>query len=237
MSPKELRAFRESLGFSRRQFAPKLFISEPTLERWERGQGKPGDVQLLILSRMRAHLGTGQPGADFQYDVGAEAVAGDMLRENRQLVVETLRGMGIVPLKGRKTKNGQDWWFRFGLGWATGEPIELVLACEGSERPMRPIIDFTLVAAADWKNSRELPDALRKICRDHRISWDVVHNDKGQPTIELYYRVFSTGCNSETVKHVIGNFGSCWRRIRTTLVDPVPSRSGALAARDGKASR
>jgi len=95
---KELRAFRESRGRSRRKFAPKLFISEPTLERWERGQGGPREVYLLILKRMREHLGAGHSIACFQYDAGVEAYEADVQHDEEEMIVETLRGPGALVL-------------------------------------------------------------------------------------------------------------------------------------------
>jgi transcriptional regulator with XRE-family HTH domain len=216
MSPKELRAFREGLGLSRREFAPKLFISEPTLERWERGQGGPREVHLRILRRMREHLGAGHSLSYFNYDAGAEVPA-ELLHEERQLIIDTLKSQAVVLLAEQGPDDGGDWSLRFGLGWAAGEPIELSLVCEGSDAPTRPTIDFTLRATAKSANASEAAATLQEACFNHGISCKLT--DRGRrATVELRQRLFNTGCNPETVKHVLGNYQSCWNRLRKALL-------------------
>ncbi|MFO7958002.1 MAG: hypothetical protein R6X33_12990 [Candidatus Brocadiia bacterium] len=116
MTPEELWAFREGLGMSRREFAPKRFISEPTLERWERGQGGPREVPLHILRRMREHIAGGRSMAYFEYDAGASPPPPGLLHDERQLIIEALRGVGIVPLEDGSAQEGVDWSMRFAPG-------------------------------------------------------------------------------------------------------------------------
>ena len=105
MSPEELRAFRENIGLSRREFAPKLFISEPTLERWERGQGDIGKVQLRILRKMREHLGAGHALSYFEYDADAE-LPDEALHDERQAIIDILKSQMIVLLKAQESVTG-----------------------------------------------------------------------------------------------------------------------------------
>ena len=213
MSPKELRAFRESIGMSRREFAPKVFISEPTLVRWERGQGGPREVHLLILRRMREHLGAGHSLAYFQYDADADVPA-ELLHDDRQLIIDTLKSRAVVLLEEHGPDDGGDWLLRFSLGWAAGEPIDLVLLCEGSERPSRPIIDFSLEITADWGDGRHGTEVVARVCRAHRVAWGMTVGSKGRCTATIFYRLFSVCCNPEAVKHVLGNYQSCWSRLK-----------------------
>ncbi len=216
MSPRELRAFRESIGLSRREFAPKLFISEPTLERWERGQGGPREVHLRILRRMREHLGAGHTLTYFQYDAGNEVPA-ELLHEERQLIIDTLKSRTVVLLTEEGPDDQGDWFLRFGLGWAAGKSAELSLICEGSDAPTRPTIDFTVNATTKSANTEEVSGILQEACFNHGISWKMT--DKGKRmTVEIRQRLFSTGCNPETIKHVLGNFQSCWNRLTKVLL-------------------
>ena len=221
MSPKELRAFRESLGLSRREFAPKLFISEPTLERWERGQGSPRDVHLQILRRMREHLGAGHSIAYFQYDASSVACAAEIQQAEKQTIVETLRGMGAFLLTEEEASDGKDWSLRFSPGWEVGEPIELTLLCEGSRRPERPVIDFTLEMTAKREYTQIRSDKLQETCFRHGISWRIASQSRGGLKIALRQRIFATGCNPETLRHVLGNFYSCWQRMKVVLRLPI----------------
>jgi transcriptional regulator with XRE-family HTH domain len=217
MSPKELRAFRESLGLSRRAFAPKLMISDPTLERWERGQGGPREAHLQILKRMREHLGAGHPIAYFQYDAGEEARAAEVENEDKQMIVETLRGLGALVLVEEQSQDRRDWSVSFGLGWSVGERIDVALHCEGSDRPERPAIDFILEITASHADVRVLSTPLQRVCRNHSIFGSVARRDGGGAVIVMRDRLFTTGCNPETVKHVVGNYRSCWQRLKAIL--------------------
>jgi transcriptional regulator with XRE-family HTH domain len=221
MSPKELRAFRESLGLSRREFAPKLFISEPTLERWERGQGSPRDVHLQILRRMREHLGAGHSIAYFQYDASSVAGAAVIQQKEKQTIVETLRGMGAFLLTEEEVSDGKDWCLSFSPGWDVGEPTQLTLLCEGSERPERPVIDFTVEITAKGEYAQMPSDKLQEICFHHGISWRMTSQRKGRLRIALRQRIFTTACNPETLRHVLGNFYSCWQRMKVVLRLPI----------------
>ena len=217
MSPKELRAFRERLGLSRREFAPKLFISEPTLERWERGQGGPGKVHLQILRRMREHLSAGHSLAYFEYDAGAEARAAETRNDERRMIVETLEGLGALVLDEKESRDGADWSVSFGMGWAVSEPSEVSLRCEGSHRPERPAIDFALEIETGSGDVTATSEAVESVCRDHSVFGEVGDNRKGGMTITLRHRLFTTGCNPRTVAHVAGNFRSCWQRLKDTI--------------------
>ena len=218
MSPKELRAFREGLGLSRREFAPKLFISEPTLERWERGQGSPRGIHVHILRCMQEHLSTGRSLAYFQYDAAARLAAAEQFQEERQIIIDTLGGMAIGLLEEKSSKDGDDWLLRFGLPWAAGEPIDLVLSCEGSQRPSRPILDFSLEITADWGDARHAAELVAGVCRDHRVGWGVTAGSRGRCTATIFYRLFSVCCNPEAVKHLLGNYQSCWNRLKKALL-------------------
>jgi len=218
MSPEELRAFRESLGLSRREFAPKLFISEPTLERWERGQGGPRDIHLHILRGMRERLSGAQPDAYFQYDAASDPDAAELLPNTKQLVIETLRGVGNVLLEEAHAEDGSDWSLRFSPSWAVGQPIRLALVCDGSDRPARPAIDFTLEVTADRLDLREVADAIQRLCFRHGVSCTPPTKSSERSTIELRQRVFRTGCNPATLKHVLRNYQSCWPRLEKTVL-------------------
>ena len=220
MTPKELRAFRESLGLSRREFAPKVFISEPTLERWERGQGGPREIHLHILRRMRDHLGAGHSISYFQYDADATVPISDLPHDEKQTIIETLRGMAAVVLEETEGQNDRDWSVRFGLGWAVGEPIDVALRCEGSERPERPTIDFSLEITAEGQDVDDVFGRLQPICFRHGLSWNVESEEHDRLTVALRQRIFTTGCNPETIRHVIGNYHSCWQLVKAALVSP-----------------
>ena len=220
MSPNELRAIRESLGLSRRVFAPKLFISEPTLERWERGQGGPRELHLQIIRRMREHLGAGHCISYFHYDAGEEARAKEVRHETKEMVVETLRGLGGVVVAEKEFRNGQDWALSFGLGWTIGKPADVTLHCEGSERTERPIIDFVLEISARCEDMAALSAQLQRLCQRHGIFGSAKSNRNGRMIVSLGYRLYKTGSNPETVAHIVGNFRSCWKRLKVALSFP-----------------
>ncbi|MBM4035093.1 MAG: helix-turn-helix domain-containing protein [Planctomycetes bacterium] len=227
MSPDELRAFRVSLGMSRREFARQLFISEPTLERWERGQGGPREIHLHVLDRMREHLGAGRPTAYFRYDAGPGLPAAERLRDEERLVVETLRGMGITPREEQRSQDGLDWLVRFSLGWKEGEGDALALVCRGSDRPERPAIDFALEVRDAPLDGDRVGQELLEIFTNHCLLWKLAPRSSGPWAIELRHRLFKTGCNPETIRHVIGNFFSCWHRLCQTTIHP-PIQSSPL---------
>lgn len=217
MSPQELRAFRESLGLSRREFAPKLFISDPTLERWERGQGGPRQVHLQILRRMREHLSAGHSLTYFHYDAGVETKAKAVRRETQEMIVETLRGLGALVVAEREADDGPAWSVTFGLGWAVGSPIDVTLRCDGSESPERPYLDFTFEVVAPGARTADLSAQVSRIGRDHAVWTDVASRKDGQIAVAMRCRLFETGCNPETVAHLAGSFRSCWGRLESTL--------------------
>jgi len=218
MSPRELRAFRESLGLTRRQFAPKLFISDPTLERWERGQGGPREVHLQILRRMREHLSAGHSIAYFHYDAGIEERAKEVRHETMEMIVETLRGLGALVIAEEKSDDDQDWSVTFGLGWAVGSPIDVTLRCDGSERHERPCIDFAFEVTAPDDDIPGLSAKVNRIGFDHCVWAGARSRDDGCAVVSMRDRLFKTGCNPETVAHLAGNFRSCWGRLKGSLI-------------------
>jgi len=214
MSPRELRAFRESLGLSRREFAPKIFISEPTLERWERGQGGPGELHLQILKRMREHHMVGRSIAYFQYDASSEAGIAQVRHEQKLMVIETIQGLGALTITEEASDSGKNWSVTFGMGWAVGEPEQFLLRCDGSELPERPAIDFTLEVTTKLEHSVHVRARLQDVCLHHRVFGEVTSREDGRSLITLGHRLFATGCNPETIAHVVGNFRSCWQRLK-----------------------
>jgi transcriptional regulator with XRE-family HTH domain len=221
MSPKELRAFRENIGLSRREFAPKLFISEPTLERWERGQGEIGKVQLRILHKMREHLGAGHALAYFEYDAEADP-PDDVLREERQVIIDILKSQMIVLLTEQEPDDNGSWTLCFGLGETLSRSVNLVLFCEGSDSPTRPSIDFTLHIAAGFAVIEGARAKLDEVCFNHGVAWNVIGRDKKRITIGLRQRIYNTNCNPETIKHVMGSLRSCWGRLKEFLIPQQP---------------
>ncbi|HBC89315.1 MAG TPA: hypothetical protein DCZ94_20430 [Lentisphaeria bacterium] len=217
MNPAEIRSFRNSLGLSRRDFAPKLYISEPTLERWERGQGAPRELHLRILNRMRESLGSGRPATYFQYDNVSDDIANESPIEDKQLVTETLKSMSIVLLSEEISKDGNDWLLSFSLGWKTVKPLNLLLACEGSKRPTNPVVDFILLITSNNIDSNRVREILPEICFNHGASWILSTKAKGGCQIKLKQRIFKTGINHETIKHVLGNLFSCWNKSKAYL--------------------
>ena len=225
LSPVGLRAFRKSIGQSRREFAPRLFISEATLERWERGQGGPGKIHLLILHRMREHLGAGHSLTRFQYDRDVDVPA-ELLHDERRLIIDTLKGQSVVLLEERGPDARSDWMLRFELGWAAGDRFDLSLVCEGSDNLLRPAIDFILKATVKSVDTRQAAGTVQEICFSHCVSWKMTA--KGKCTaLNLSQRIFKTGCDSETVRHVMANILACWSRVRKALFreeQPTPRR-------------
>jgi len=225
----ELRAFREGLGLSRREFAPKLFISEPTLERWERGQGGPREIHLQILRRMREHLGAGQSIAYFQYDAAEDAV--NPSQDRKRIVTEALRSAGALLRKEEDSEDGSAWVLCFGLAWAPRESTELSLTCEGSYRPERPSIDFSLNVICDPKKLGDIAEELTDVCFTHRMACRQLAGGGNGAVLALGQRVFNTGFNSDTVRHVLRNYRSCWERVRECL------RAGTPAQRPSRRRR
>lgn len=227
MTPRELRAFRESTGASRKEFARQLFISEPTLERWERGQGGPREIHLHILRGMRERLGSANREPYFQYDPKAADPVAELPGGEKRLVTETLRGMAAVLLEERHSEGGTDWDLRFGLGWAAGDSLEVSLTCEGSQRPERPAVDFVLEVFGPIPNPTENGSPVRDICFNHGLSWHRANTRDGRTAFLLRQRLFKTGCNAETIRHVVRNYHSCWQRLRAALLQPEGALTGA----------
>jgi transcriptional regulator with XRE-family HTH domain len=228
MSPTELRAFRERLQLSRREFAPRLFISEPTLERWERGQGRPREVHLRILQSMAQSSVTRNSLNYFEYDA-ASCLPAELLRDEKKLVVDTLRDLALPLLEQRVTNNGHDWWLRFDVDWALEERASLALICEGSSLPARPYVSFGLDVSVGGGDMRRLSDACGDVSFGHELACRLVRDQNSSTTAQLRERVFTTGLNPETVRHVIRALRSCWERLRVALLQ----ERGLLPAGDG----
>lgn len=240
MSPEELRAFRESLGLSRREFAPKLFISEPTLERWERGQGGPREPHVQMLRRMREHVKSGQSLAYFRYDSGAEPADGPP--DDRQTISGTLKALGALPCGERGSRDGRTWTLLFSPDWPAREAARVSLAVMSSFLPQRPTIDFMLSVECDLSPLDGIHRNINTICADHGMAWQPTGRWENPSGLALYHRIFNTACDSETVQHVYGNLRSCWGRICKDVLsreDPGQSPRGTrktlTAARSGKA--
>jgi hypothetical protein len=166
---------------------------------------------------MREHLGAGNPFAYFQYDSDGDAPEVDLPHDEKETIVETLRGMAAVVLEEEASGSDGDWSVRFGLGWAAGGALEVTLVCTGSERPERPYTDFTLEVVVKSKHLRGLAEGLHSVCFRHGVSWSTVHSDHEVGTVALRQRVFSTGCNPDTIRHVVGNHYSCWQLVAQML--------------------
>jgi transcriptional regulator with XRE-family HTH domain len=239
VSPQELRAFREGLGLSRREFAPKLFISEPTLERWERGQGGPREIHLQILRRMREHLGTGQSFAYFQYDSAQDTV--DPSHDRKRVVIEALRSAGALLRREEDSDDGSAWVLHFGLDWASRESADVPLTCEGSYRPERPFVDLTLHVVLDPGRPVDITTKeLADLFFTHRIVCRRLDRAKRGAVLELGQRIFDTGFNSDTVRHVLRSYQSCWNRLVERVVRNVSpeqrsrKRRAALSGAPGR---
>ena len=229
MSPQELRAFRESLGLSRREFAPRLFISEPTLERWERGQGGPREIHLRILRRMRKRLRAGNATAYFQYDAAGDVV--NPSQECRQIVIEALKAAGAVLCEEKDSADGSTWLLRFSLDWAPGESIGASLTCEGSYKFERPSIDFALEVVCDSASVQSAAEELTEACLTHGIAWGPLRDVKRRSGLVLRQRTFNSACDAETIQHVLGNLRSCWDRMNERL------RAGGPPQRSSRKNR
>ena len=214
MQPYELRAFRESLGLTRQEFAPKLFISTPTLERWERGQGGPREFHLRILRRMQEFLSAGQSITYFQYDAGEDTL--NQTREAKATVVESLKALGLPLYKEGTSEDGESWWLQFGLGWASDSSVQTSLLCEGSCRAECPSIDFTMRIALDSRDLNGLTEKILQICFNHAIVPNVSRS-RSKVELSLRQRMFDSACNPQTIQHILGNYRSCWNRLKGVL--------------------
>lgn len=223
MLPTELRALRESLGLSRREFAPMLYISEPTLERWERGRGGPREVHLAILNRLREHLDAGKPLAYFEYDAAVPSTAAQSLLDAKSAVLRTLKELGAVLLE-EDDATGDDWALRFGVGWEAEPSLDLTLLCSGSRRPERPVVDFTLQVVDRRVKGGLSWEVIETACFNHGVAWMPEGPRGGRHKVALRQRGFRTSCTPETIRHAVGNLRSCWARIREAV--NVPDGSG-----------
>jgi transcriptional regulator with XRE-family HTH domain len=215
MLPEELRAFRESLGLSRREFAPRLFISEPTLERWERGQGGPREPHVHILRRMRDQLARKSQYSFFRYDASEEPAAPS--EDLRQGIVEGVRAAGGV-LRGRRTsKKGLKWSLRFSLADPSEGSSEVRVTCEGSFDPRRPSIDFTLFVPCDEAPTKEVLRRITSVCFAHGAACGWPRRAGRRCVLPLGNRLFNTGCSPEAVRCVLDNLRACWRAVKRQL--------------------
>jgi transcriptional regulator with XRE-family HTH domain len=221
MSPEELRTFRESLGLSRKEFAPKLHISEPTLERWERGQSGPRDIHLHILRQMKEHLDAGHSITYFQYDTIEKPE--DSPDDIRHIISGALKAVGILLYREQRDRESETWTLTFTVGWTWGEPIETSLVCEGSFKSERPAIDFTMTIACGKNDFSDAMNELAPICFDHGISWQSF-TDKRRSGLMLRQRLFNTACNPATVQHLLGNYRSCFNKLKNLMERPKGSR-------------
>ena len=218
MAPAEIRAIREGLRLSRRAFAPKLLISESTLVRWERGDTEPGEAHVSILRRMQQYLSSALPGSGVQYDPAMVPSAADGAREEKDVVAGALKEMGIHLIKEKWTKDSHDWWLSFDPRWAVKDAPKLSLTCSGTKDARRPFLSFELCVTMENGTSPNLIDTARRVASDHALGFEVVADGKGQPELKFGYRLFTTGFNSDTMKHVIRNFASCWGRLEKALL-------------------
>ena len=213
--PQELRAFRESLGLTRQEFAPKLFISTPTLERWERGQGGPREFHLRILRRMQEFLSAGQSIAYFQYDAAEDTL--NQTREAKATVVESLKSLGLSLYEEKTSEDNESWWLHFGLSWASADSVQISLLCEGSCRAERPSIDFTMRVILDSGSLQGITENILQICFDHAIVPNVSRR-RSKVELSLRQRMFDSACNPQTIQHILGNYRSCWNRLEKEIV-------------------
>ncbi len=201
--------------------------SESTLRQFNRKtaacpvQGGPREPHLHILRRMREHLSAGHSLTYFQYDATKDASLTEPPNENQRIIIETLQGMAVVLLD-EKTKNDGNWTLRFGLGWTTARDVDLELSCDGSEQPQRPAIDFTLKITLNENDIRQAIESLPDLCYRHGVSWKLSQKTRKRNSIELRQRLFSPGCNPETVKHIFGNYHSYWDQLQKQIMQPLP---------------
>ena len=237
MSPAEIRGIREGLRLSRRAFVPKLLISESTLVRWERGDTEPSEAHVSILRRMQQYLSTARPSSGVQYDPGLVPSAADGTREEKDVVVGALKEIGIHLIKEKWAEDSHDWWLTFDPRWVVKDAPKLSLTCSGTKDATWPFLSLELCATMENATSRDLIDKARHAAFDHALGFEAAAGSGKRAKLRFSYRLFTTGFNSDTVKHVIGNFASCWRRVGKTSVALPPEHSGAGMDGRGKASR
>lgn len=231
MSPGELRSLRERLGLSRRELAPKLGVSEPTLFRWERGQGAPKEHHLRMLDRLREHAEAGRSLTYFQYDaIGDLPSHGDMARQTIIEVIESIGGRlsGQDDSEDKTTSS-----LSFHTGWEAGPSVRAALVCEGSYRPERPSIDFALHVECESATLRSAVEELEGVCRDHRLCYEPLLGRGDESRLRLHHRLFDTACNRETIVHLMGNLRSCWERMKGCLCEEgIPETRGKHGGRE-----
>ncbi len=61
ITPQEVRAIREQLGFSQREFADRLGVALNTVSRWELGERTPNEAVARLIWMVAEHEGLGKP--------------------------------------------------------------------------------------------------------------------------------------------------------------------------------
>jgi len=195
--------------------AAELFISEPTLVRWEKGQGAPRDFHLRILCEIKEKAEAARTLAQFDYEASPE---GNLPREAmKQVVVETLSSIGAGLLEDARSGDGLSWSLSFSTGWGDQTPASAVLTCEGSHRPERPSIDFALTVPLHADLMRSARHELQGLCVLHRLCFEELPGADARGGLRVHQRIYDTACNKETILHVVGNFRAYWKRIESHL--------------------
>ena len=217
MAPAEIVAIREGLRLTRREFAPKLLISERTLIRWEKGETEPNEAHLTILRRMQQYSREARPGLGVRYDPGTGPSALDGLSKERDVITATLKEMGMRPMSEKWTKDGRNWWLTFDPRWPALSTWEFSLICSGTKDPTWPILSFEVRVTPEKGSLPRVVDEARHAASVHALGFDLVTQRKGQTELSFCYRLFTTGFNADTVKHVAGNLASCCERLHKAL--------------------
>lgn len=207
--PVDLRALREGLGESRREFAPKLMISEATLERWERGQGGPRIQHMGVLKRLQAKLHAAHAATYFRYDGAAEELPGEDLNE-REVIIRALAPVGYKKLE-EQVLSDQSWKLAFSVPWLSRDEGSALLICTGAERAQWPLVDFTLQFPET--NATALSTEQATACYNHGLATDMLPGAHGGNRLCVRLRVFCTVLDDETIMHVHGNLQSWWNRF------------------------
>jgi len=197
-----------------------LFISEPTLVRWERGEGGPRENHLQILRRLKEESEVDESFTYFDYDGRQDTVrARDVLK---QQLIDAMEGMGARRSGEELSQEESTWRLLFRMGWEIEGTLSAVLACEGSYLPQRPCVDFALILTSEAAPPAQIIDTIREIFIDHRL---LCLDSRSGMTV--HHRLFDTACNKETILHVVRNFRSCWERIKGCFcTDGTPAAEG-----------
>ena len=60
MTPQEIRALRDRLGWSRERMAHELGVSASTIVRWEAGTTRPSNLAVQALGRLTRRVRAGE---------------------------------------------------------------------------------------------------------------------------------------------------------------------------------